>query len=347
MIGRAASGQPYTPRVGNDINGDGARNDRAFIYDPATAVDPTLAVAMQNLLDGATPGVRDCLRSQLGQLADRNSCFAPWFPSIDMRINYRPDRFGLKRNLMISLQLVNPLAGVDRLVNGSEEEGWGQPRRIDPNLLYVTGFDPSQQRFTYAVNQRFGDATGNGGGGRGVGQQLNPFQVALQFRYTVGPDRTRDAMLAAQASARGGRSAGGPGGGAAGGDMSALLRRFAVNPFQQTLALRDSLALDSAQVTQLDALREAFDGRVGSLAATVQERVQRIGNNADPQAALQQLQGPLADAQRLRAEALTALQGLLTPAQWAKLPPRIKNPQLGFPGGAVPGAAQRPAGRVP
>lgn len=344
MIGRATSGQPYTPRVGNDINGDGARNDRAFIYDPATATDPALAAAMQNLLDGATPGVRECLRSQLGQLAGRNSCFAPWFPSLDLRVNYRPDRLGLKRNLMISLQLVNPLAGLDQLVNGNELEGWGQPRRIDPNLLYVTGFDAGQQRFTYAVNERFGDATGSQSGGRGVGQQLNPFQVALQFRYTVGPDRTRDAMLAAQAAARGGR--GGPAAGP-GGDMGALVRRFAQNPFQQTLALKDTLGLDSTQVQRIDALREAFDGRVNTLAATVQERMQRIGNNADPQAAMQQLQGPLADAQRIRSEALTALQGVLTPAQWEKLPPRIKNAQQGFPGGAGPGGGQRPAGRVP
>jgi hypothetical protein len=32
---RVSSGTPYTPRVGSDINGDGARNDRAFVFDPA------------------------------------------------------------------------------------------------------------------------------------------------------------------------------------------------------------------------------------------------------------------------------------------------------------------------
>jgi hypothetical protein len=32
--GRVSSGAPFTPLVGSDINGDGARNDRAFIYDP-------------------------------------------------------------------------------------------------------------------------------------------------------------------------------------------------------------------------------------------------------------------------------------------------------------------------
>lgn len=343
MVGRATSGQPYTPRVANDINGDGARNDRAFIFNPATTADPALAAAMQNLLDDASPRVRDCLNSQLGQIAARNSCYAPWFPSLDLRLNYRPDRFGLKRNLMLSLQLVNPLAGLDRLINGRDEEGWGQPRRIDPNLLYVTGFDAGQQRFTYAVNERFGDATGSGTAGRGVGQQLNPFQLALQLRYTIGPDRMRDAMLAAQASARGGR--GGPGGGL--GDVGALIRRFAQNPFQQTLALRDTLALDSTQVRRLDALREAFDGRINTLAADVQARVQRIGNNADPQAIFQQLQGPLGDAQRIRTESVAALREVLSAQQWTRLPERIKNPPQGFPGGGAPGGAPRPGARVP
>lgn len=347
MVARATSGQPYTPRVANDINGDGARNDRAFVFDPDVTADPALAASMQSLLDASSPRVRECLEGQLGRVAARNSCQAPWFPSVDLRLNYRPDRFGLKRNLMISLQLVNPLAGLDRLVNGRDEEGWGQPRRIDPNLLYVTGFDAAQQRFTYAVNQRFGDATGAGTAGRGVGQQLNPFQIALQMRYTIGPDRMRDAMLAAQASARGGR--GGAGGGPlAGGDVSGLIRRVAQNPFQQTLALRDTLRLDSAQVQRLDALREAFDGRINTLAVEVQARIQRLGNNADPQAALQQLQGPISDAQRIRTESLAALREVLTAEQWDRVPPRIKNAQMGFPGGGMaPGGGQRPGARVP
>lgn len=328
IIGRATSGQPYTPRVGNDINGDGARNDRAFIFDPANTADAALAAGMQSLLDGASSRVHDCLTSQLDRVAGRNSCRAPWFPSLDLRLNYRPDRLGLKRNLMISLQLANPLAGLDRLVNGSDLKGWGQPRRIDPNLLYVTGFDPATRRYSYAVNERFGDATGTGSGGRGVGQQLNPFQVALQARYTIGPDRSRQAMLAAQASARGGPGAAAGGAGNAG----QLLRRVAANPFAQTLALRDTLGLDSAQVTRLAAEQEAYEGRVNTLAAAVQERSARIGNNADPQAVLQLMREPLAAIQRLREESLKTLQAVLTASQWDRLPPRIKATQSGTPG---------------
>lgn len=331
VIARASSGQPYTPRVGNDINGDGARNDRAFVFDPATAGDAGIAAGMTSLLANASPRVRECLESQFGRVAARNSCRAPWFPSVDLRLNYRPDRLGLKRNLMISLQLVNPLAGLDRLINGAEQEGWGQPRRVDANLLYVTGFDPATQQFRYAVNERFGEATGTGVGGRGVGQQLNPFQVALQARYTIGPDRMRQAMLSAQASARGGAGAANPMGNA-----GALIRRAAANPFQQVLALRDSLALDTAQVQRLTAEQEAYEGRVTTLATVVQERQARIGNNADPAAVLQLMRQPLEDLQKLRAESLKILEGILTPDQWARVPARIKSSQF-----AVPGAPRR------
>lgn len=338
VIGRATSGQPYTPRVGNDINGDGARNDRAFVFDPATTADPIIATGMTNLLDNASSLVSECLTSQMGGVAARNSCRAPWFPSLDVRLNYRPDRLGLKRNLMFSVQLVNPLAGLDRVLHGEDQKGWGQPRRIDPNLLYVTGFDPGTQRYRYAVNERFGDATGTGTAGRGIGQQLNPFQLAVQMRYTIGPDRMREAMMAAQAAARGGRG---------GFDLGTLVRRASPNPFQQALALRDSLGLDSAQVARLTALQEAHDGRINTLVTAVQDRLARVGNNADPQAMFQQLREPIAEAQKLREEGLKALQEALTPAQWEKVPPRIKSPQMGFPGGMGPGAAPGGAGQRP
>jgi hypothetical protein len=39
-VARATSGRPYTPLVQGDVNGDGARNDAAFVFDPAAAADP-------------------------------------------------------------------------------------------------------------------------------------------------------------------------------------------------------------------------------------------------------------------------------------------------------------------
>jgi hypothetical protein len=121
-----------------------------------------------------------------------------------------------------------------------------------------------------------------------------------------------------------------------------MLRRLAPNTFNQVLQLRDTLRLDSAQVVRLTALREAFDQRLDTLAADVQRRLERLGNNADPQAMVAQLSGPQEEAQRLQRAALRDAQEVLTPAQWALLPPRIREPRVGLPGAGGqprPGAA--------
>src|SRR5207249_1877386 len=85
LLGRLTSGVPFTPLVGSDVNGDGARNDRALVFDPATTADTALANGMRALLGTASPGVRACLQSQAGRVAARNSCTGPWQPSLDLQ----------------------------------------------------------------------------------------------------------------------------------------------------------------------------------------------------------------------------------------------------------------------
>src|SRR5207244_10471574 len=92
-IGRLTSGAPFTPLVGGDINGDGARNDRAFVFDPAGTADTTVASALRRLLAGAPDNVRSCLGSQLGRVAGRNSCTRPWHGSLDLQLQYPPAAF--------------------------------------------------------------------------------------------------------------------------------------------------------------------------------------------------------------------------------------------------------------
>ena len=58
------SGAPYTPIVSGDINGDGSgRNDRAFIYNPATTADTAIANGMARLLN---VDVRQCQEMPAG-----------------------------------------------------------------------------------------------------------------------------------------------------------------------------------------------------------------------------------------------------------------------------------------
>ncbi len=181
MIGRLVSGAPFTPMVGSDVNGDGARNDRAFLFDAATASDTAVANGMRALLTTAPAGVRRCLERQLGGVAGRNSCTGPWQPALDLQINWYPAWFGTDRRLTVSLLTVNLLGGLDEWWHGAAHRlGWGYATTPDPVLLYVRGFDPATRGFRYAVNGRFGSLQSAGGG------IIVPFQIALQGRLTLG-----------------------------------------------------------------------------------------------------------------------------------------------------------------
>jgi len=171
-IGRLSSGTPFTPMVASDINADGARNDRAFIFDPASATDTGVANAMRRLMDRSASRIADCLRSQIGTVAGRNSCEGAWQPSLDFQVNYRPRAFRLDRRLMLSVTTVNFLGGLDQLINGQRNlQGWGGVRTGDPTLLYVRGFDPATERYVYQVNERFAAQRS------GQGSVATPFQI--------------------------------------------------------------------------------------------------------------------------------------------------------------------------
>ncbi|HEY2849547.1 MAG TPA: carboxypeptidase regulatory-like domain-containing protein [Gemmatimonadaceae bacterium] len=334
------SGQPYTPLVGGDINGDGSSNDRAYIFNPTTVADTGLANGMSRLLASAPARIKSCLQSQLGQIAGRNSCTSAWYPNVSLQVNYRPDRFGLKRNLMISFALTNPIAGADLLLHGQNNlEGWGQPARINSQLLYVTGFNTTTNNFIYSVNEKFGDQRSN---------QLiitNPFRVQLTARYTIGPDRQRDALLAAQAAARGRNGNNG-----APADTMAqyrrMVQRYVPNIFKTVLDRADTLKLDltGTQITLLTVLADSLVHQIDTLGIKVAAKMHSIGNNADQAAIQVQLRGILSDAQQMGARAIAETQIILTKEQWAKLPDNVKHPLSVF--GPIQGGGGR-GGRPP
>lgn len=327
-IMRASSGAPFTPRVGSDVNGDGARNDRAFIFDPrdpSIAGDTAVVNGMTRLLATMPGDVRDCLDSQLGHIAARNSCRGGWSARLDLQANFRPSLGrSLGRRLMISLNTSNLLAGLDRLFHGeSGLRGWGQSARPDPTLLYVRGFDPASNRFLYEVNERFGDTRGTRTAFRA------PFQLGIQVRWTVGPDRQREAL---QGLLRGGRG-GGPGGagGRPGGrgalDARAAIDRVAPNVASAVLERRDSLALSPEQVERLTRLRDSLTARNDSLVAAATEQAARAGGGNDPQATFAAIRSTLEAARDGHRATLDSIRTVLTPEQWAKLPETVRNPQ--------------------
>lgn len=312
--GRLTSGAPFTPMVGGDINGDGARNDRAFIFDPATASDPRVAAAMQTLLQTAPSRVRDCLTSQLGTVAARNSCRGPWTPSLDMQANVIPQGFGLNGKATVSLIAANVLAGLDELLHGSRLRGWGQYNRADPTLLYVRGFDAATQSFVYDVNGRFGSNNVS----RNVYRQ--PFVLALQARMTIGPDpRERFRRIFAQRT-----------------DTAAARAAAVQNPIARLIGMRDTLQLSDDQVAKLTVVSDTLAAKTTAIAASIRAQVQKKGAG-DPRAVMAVIRPYVTQGRQVLQAALTAAQGILTPAQWAKVPDDVKTPRglggFGRPGG--------------
>jgi len=199
-FGQFRSGSPYTPMIAGDVNGDGYNNDRAFI--PTTAdADPAVASGIQSLLDKGSSSAKSCLQSQLGKLAGRNSCQAPWISSASMSVSFNPIKVRMPQRATISFQVSNPLGAADLLLHGSDNlRGWGQPSFPDQQLLYVRGFDPSARRYKYEVNQRFGSTN------QALGAFRLPVTLTAMMRFDIGP--TRERQLLTQQLDRGRRTEG-------------------------------------------------------------------------------------------------------------------------------------------
>ncbi|HEX2694041.1 MAG TPA: carboxypeptidase regulatory-like domain-containing protein [Gemmatimonadaceae bacterium] len=320
-IARATSGSYYSPMVSGDINGDGrANNDRAFVFDPVMALqagDTAVGNGMTRLLASASPRARDCLLSQMNKVSARSVCSSPWSPALDLQANIKPAGFGLDRRLTISVTAVNTLTGLDQLLHGSNNlHGWGQPSFPDRTLLYVRGFDPTSQTYQYQVNEHFGATSGNRSAFR------IPFQLAVQARLTLGTDPARQQFNNVIGGGRGRLSADA---------LKARMTRLVPNAFLDIIAANDSakLELTADQISKLQAAGDAFKVKADSL-------VDRVANmladttvkTPDPMTVFAKLQPSMAEGRKLATQAINDAKGILTPAQWAKVPDSIKTPGL-------------------
>jgi Carboxypeptidase regulatory-like domain len=313
-IGHLTSGASYTPLVGSDINGDGARNDRAFIFDPATTSDTAVAHGMRTVLGAAPSPVRRCLEHQLGHIAARNSCTGPWQPTFDLQVNWRPTWFGADRRLTLSLLTFNLLGGLDEWLHGAANlRGWGYSTTPDPVLLYVHGFDPTTARYLYSVNGRFG-TTASATGGVSV-----PFQIALQAHVALGPGRTRDRLRATRrgATAPGPESVPAP-------DVAREAAPTFTNPVAAILGLRDSLHLSAEQVTLLQAISDSLDIETRAAWDSLQMEAQRLSDRLPPADVRARLEPTVAAERANIRRALERARSVLAPAQWANVPDALK-----------------------
>jgi hypothetical protein len=247
----------YTPMIAGDVNGDGGGfNDRAFVFDPSAATDPDVAAGMQALLANGSSSARECLQAQMGRLASRNSCSAPWSlvnQSISIRVNAQ--RVWLPPRTNISLTLSNPLAAADLLLHGDNNlRGWGQRVNPDQSLLYVRGFDPATNRYKYEVNQRFGSTT--------LAQTTarEPARLSLVVSYDLGPPRDWQSF---QMRLMPGRSQ--PGNKVTEAQLRSFSTGIVINPMARILTAADTLKLSRVQADSIAKLSRGYTLFIDSL----------------------------------------------------------------------------------
>jgi hypothetical protein len=271
----------------------------------------------------------------LGQIASRNSCRSNWSTSLDVQANFRPWLgASLQRRVSIALVAVNPLAGLDQLLHGTENlHGWGQPSRPDATLLYVRGFDAANSRYIYQVNERFGDNVSSRTAFR------TPFMLGIQARLQVGPDRQREMLQGMLAALNNRGGAAGPGGF----DFHAILDRIAPDPGRFVINLRDSLKLTDLQVVRLQLIDDSLHVKKDQLLDSLAAKVRSGAEGRTDAASVFQLVQPL--LQQGRSEYLAAIQRtkqVLTPEQWNLLPETFRNPALQRGPGGRQGGPPRP-----
>jgi hypothetical protein len=311
IIGRWLAGPRYTPMVNGDPNADGARNDRAYV--PAEN-STTIGSEMARLLSATDRRAAACLSAQAGRIAERNSCTTPWTPQLDIQVNWRPRTPRLDDRLVISLIASNTLAGVDRLLHGTNVRGWGQPIVPDRILLTTTGFDPVSRSYRYTVNQRFGTPTG-------VRNPFGvPFQITVRAQVGIGTDPGRANLKALAGSGK---------------QDSASLRAVKERvlkqvpyPIDSLLRVADSVALNLTDVQRTELARLNMQYRRFVDARGDEFAVLLSSNNGRPDMGaiaprLQTLN--LAIVRELQAM-IKGVETALTPAQWAKVPDKIRFP---------------------
>ncbi len=312
FFGRLQSGFPFTPMVGGDVNGDGLANDRAFIFNPVTMRDTSLGSATRTLLSSSSPSVRNCLTRQMDRAASRNSCEGPWSASLNAQLSFSAKMPITHQWGTIALALSNPLGGLDQLLHGMDHlRGWGTTAYPDPVLYSPRGFNATTDRFTYAINPRFGNT-------RPTSTLLRaPFRVTLDIALTVGRPLPQQQLNRWIKPGRGGRK--GP-------RLSAkeLERRYARNvpdPYTQILEQSDSLLLTRDQSEAIQKADTVYHQREDSVWASLSEYLAALGDNYDSVEALKRQEAAVnAGWEVSKTEIQRTLPSILSPIQLRLLP---------------------------
>jgi hypothetical protein len=303
------SGIPITPMVSGDINGDGrSNNDRAFLPDPGTTPDTSLARQLHDLLSQARPFARRCLTAQFGRIVGANSCRTPWQVRFDVSASFTPpSSWSYSDRLQLTFNISNSNGVLVRAL-GLENTPLGQSAlstNANPTLLYVTGFDPATNQFRYRVNQLFGEPTNFGS----LRRRFGPAQLRLGMAYSFGGpvpnpiarglglrEPVNEPPLSEEA-------------------RRAAVARLKRDPVAAVVALRDSIALSGEQLEDLDRLSREYSVRADTALRPLRDYVLSRGRRVFDKDLARPLAASQSALNRLNTEYAEKAQGLLTSVQ--------------------------------
>ena len=307
--GQFRSGAGFTPMIAGDVNGDGYSNDRAYIIDPLSVQDATLAADFQRLLDGSSASTRSCLRGQMGSVASANSCRAPWSSNASLNITLDRARFRMPQRASVNFSLSNPLGAADLALNGSGRlRGWGQTAFPDQSLLYVRGFDAATRQYRYEVNQRFGATRP---------QYLtlrSPVSLTMSVRVDLGPMREQQMLRQQSANGRVPESV-----------FRSIGTNSITNPMSTILRSQDSLRLTSVQADSIASMNRRYTYRNDSLWTPVARRLVELQSKPDDNEGYDRFLAARHAQIDMLIDVSRAIRDLLTSEQLRKLPAFITN----------------------
>jgi hypothetical protein len=315
LTARAQSGLPFTPVVAGDVNGDGLSNDRAFVFAPNTG-DAAVNAGMNELLSSASSRVKKCLTRQFGTVAGRNSCEGPWVATAAASLTLNPEKLGWDNRTTLTLNVSNPLAGVDELLHGSTHmQGWGQPAAPDPTLLRVRGYDPTTNAFKYEVNQRFGDT-------RFASSTVRlPFIVSVEARVRLGGDVDHQGLANIIGPGRTRR-----GEKRTTQQIRVLLLQSIFSPIQSILQVKDSLSvLSQQQIDRLTQLQRRLIAKQDSIWAPTVKYMETLPANYNLDEAVELVRPARMAAYDAMLDAMVEAKKILTPEQIEDFPPALRS----------------------
>jgi len=312
VFARAASGLPFTPVVGTDINGDGLANDRAFVFDPAHVADPHLSASLRALLSAAPSYAGRCIRRQLGAVAIANGCEGPWSLTSNARLQLRPGFLpGWARRVDAAVQVTNLAGAIARVTKMRDDRYWSIYDRPYPVLLLVDGFDPVARAFKYKSNPLFGQRQ------IGVVDELRAPRLSLEVRIDLGAPRDQQILDRTLAAGRNGH----PGKRRTAAETKRFYMRALPDPFQSIFALSDSLLLTPDQVRAAMEGQRRFNARKDVTLTALSSWLAELPDSYDPAEALQRQTAAFTEVLNAgREEVQAALRDLLNPLQKRMLP---------------------------